>query len=65
MGYGDYLLEVRGYNSFGVLSSKNYKAIFSILPPYYKTWWFETLIFLLILVAVYSFFKFREIQYKN
>ncbi|MBP6398053.1 MAG: hypothetical protein KA340_09240 [Saprospiraceae bacterium] len=65
MGYGDYLLEVRGYNSFGVLSSKNYRAVFSILPPYYKTWWFQTLIFLLILVAVYSFFKFREIQYKK
>ena len=65
MGYGDYLLEVRGYNSFGVLSSKNYKAVFSILPPYYNTWWFQTLVFLLILVAVYSFFKFREIQYKK
>lgn len=65
MGYGDYVLEVRGYNSFGVMSTENCKIRFSILPPYYRTWWFQTLVFGLILLIVYSFFKFREIQYKK
>lgn len=65
MGYGDYELEVRGYNSFGVMSTKNYIAVFSILPPYYRTWWFQALVFFLILLTVYSFFRSRELQYKK
>lgn len=65
IGYGNYNLEVRSYNSFGNLSSKNYKVKFTIKPPYNKTWWFQGGVIGLISFLIFSFFKYRENQIKK
>ncbi|MFM2393021.1 MAG: hypothetical protein RLZZ546_1003, partial [Bacteroidota bacterium] len=65
IGHGKHFLEVRSYNSFGELSKENYIVHFEILPPFYRTLWFQTFILGLISFLIYAFFKYRENQTKK
>lgn len=38
---------------------------FTILPPFYKTWWFRAIIVTLITTLIYLFFKFRVFIYNR
>lgn len=35
---------------------------FVIKPPFWKTWWFNDIIFILIALGIYSYIKYRERQ---
>jgi ligand-binding sensor domain-containing protein/two-component sensor histidine kinase len=45
---GEYLFKVKGTNGDGVWNEKATSIRIIILPPYWKTWWFNVLLFLLI-----------------
>lgn len=40
---GDYMFRVRGANSDGVWDTRGARLSFTILPPYWATWWFRSL----------------------
>jgi ligand-binding sensor domain-containing protein/two-component sensor histidine kinase len=61
---GSYTFEVRslGWNgSWGVSSTVE----FSISPPFWQSWWFITILSLLLLSIIYSFIKWREKNIKT
>ena len=62
MGYGSYLLKVRSENCFGIMSPMEFSLQIIIEPPFWRTWWFNSLIIACISFIIYSFFKYRDIQ---
>ena len=44
MGYGSYLLKVRSENCFGIMSPMEFSLQIIIEPPFWRTWWFNSLI---------------------
>lgn len=62
-----YELEIQYRNEYGSWSNPYVLTRFSILPPFYSTWWFTALIVLVILTVSFLFFKsrIRVIQYRN
>lgn len=54
-----YELEIKYLNEYGSWSKPYILARFSILPPFYSTWWFTSLIILLILTISFLFFGYR------
>ena len=61
---GDYVLQIRKLNGFGI-NNYSYKTIrFSIVTPWYKTWWFTLLIILAVggLVLLYVNLRTRQLK---
>lgn len=56
---GDYVLKVRGLNDLGEWSSHQAELKITITPPYWKTWWFKSL---LVLFSIGSFAGFYFIR---
>lgn len=56
LDHGTYFFKVKGANHNGVWSDEKVLKIV-IVPPFWKTWWFKLLIF--ILLAAFAFFLFK------
>lgn len=56
---GNYELLIKANNGDGVWNKKPYVFKFEILPPFWKTWWFYSIIVLIILIGIYSYLKIR------
>ena len=56
---GNYKLQLRAFNEDGIQTEKETIFSFSIATPFYKTWWFVTLMILLGMALVYIVFTFR------
>lgn len=56
---GSYLFRVKAANKDGVWNETGASLAITILPPYWKTWWFRTLMTLLSLGSVYSAYRLR------
>ena len=59
---GIYTFQVKGSNNDEFWNEKETSIKVIILPPWYMTWWFRTLVGLLILLAGYGFYRFRLSQ---
>jgi len=57
---GTYTFQVLAMNSDGIWNEKPVSFTFTITPPFWKTWWFYTLVFILFLFVVYQIIKARE-----
>jgi ligand-binding sensor domain-containing protein/serine phosphatase RsbU (regulator of sigma subunit) len=57
--HGTYTFKVKAMNSEGYWS-KALEYKFTIRPPFWQTWWFRTLIGLLIISSIWYFIKSRE-----
>jgi ligand-binding sensor domain-containing protein len=58
--HGEYRFEVRARNRDGFWSPQRASVTFKVNPPYWRTWWFYTIMamaFLLALGFVYNYFK--------
>lgn len=55
---GKYIFKVKAANSEGIWSKETAIKI-TILPPFWETWWFYLLIFLLLSAILYSIYKYR------
>lgn len=55
---GNYIFRVKAINSEG-LWSKAISYSFTIRPPWWNTWWFYSLLSLVVIVAIYSIIKYR------
>jgi signal transduction histidine kinase/ligand-binding sensor domain-containing protein/CheY-like chemotaxis protein/HPt (histidine-containing phosphotransfer) domain-containing protein len=56
---GRYTFQVRAANKDGVWSDSAASLEITVLPPYWKTWWFRTLCALLVLGCGYGAFRIR------
>lgn len=57
--HGEYTFKVFGSNSDGIWSPAPAKLKILILPPYYATWWFRSLLVLVALLVGYTFYQLR------
>ncbi len=58
---GHYTLNVIATNVNGI-SSSPLKYDIDIKPPFWQTWWFYSIVILVIVLSIYSYIKFREKQ---
>lgn len=52
---GDYVFKVKACNNDGVWNTTPNEFKFTVLPPWYKTWWFYTLCVILVLGTFYLY----------
>jgi ligand-binding sensor domain-containing protein/serine phosphatase RsbU (regulator of sigma subunit) len=57
--HGTYTFKVKAMNSEGYWSAP-FEYKFTIRPPFWQTWWFRTLIGLIIISSIWYFIKSRE-----
>jgi len=56
---GTYIFKVKAMSSGGYWSNE-ISYVFTIRPPFWKTWWFRTLAVLAIVSSIYYFIRSRE-----
>ena len=56
---GHYVFRVKAANKDGVWNDDGATLAITILPPLWKTWWFRTLLALLLLGAMYGAYRLR------
>jgi signal transduction histidine kinase/CheY-like chemotaxis protein/ligand-binding sensor domain-containing protein len=56
---GTYTFTVRGSNNDGVWNNEGATVTVVITPPFWATWWFRTLVVVLVISGVYSFYSYR------
>ncbi len=61
---GDYTFKVRSKNVYGTIG-KTASYQFSILPPFYRTWWAYSIYAILLIGLVYSFTKYHLSRHKK
>jgi len=61
---GSYTFKVKSMNRAGLWSEKPAELQFTILPPWWQSWWFYTALAVGIAISVLSYIKFRERQLK-
>jgi signal transduction histidine kinase len=59
---GDYTFKVIAANSDGVWNTEGKSLRVSVLPPFYRTWWFLTLAALTLGAALGAIYKYRVTQ---
>lgn len=55
---GNYRFYLKARNAFGVWSDAVYSPMITILRPFYQSWWFYLLLFLVGCSVVYTLFRF-------
>jgi ligand-binding sensor domain-containing protein/signal transduction histidine kinase len=61
---GEYTFKLIAINPDGIKSEPLLYS-FTVLPPWYRTWWADTLYVLVFLAAIWSFIKWRIRKLKN
>jgi len=56
---GDYTFRVKASNSHGVWNNTGLELTIRIIPPWWKTWWAVILYFLVTIILVLSFVRYR------
>ena len=56
---GEYSFKVKATNHSGIWSPNIAEVIIFISPPFWATWWFRTLFFIVVFAAGYSFYRKR------
>jgi two-component sensor histidine kinase len=56
---GTYTFSVKGSNKDGVWNESGTSIQLIIIPPWYMTWWFRTLIVLAVSSVIYYFYRYR------
>ena len=62
---GNYTFMLKACNADGYCIEEPLEIQISIRPPFWKTWWFITLSVIIVVGAIYSFFKYREKKHKQ
>lgn len=64
ISHGTYHLQVQAFNEDGA-GSEIKQLTLLILPKWYQTWWFKTLLFITVLILGYSLYRVRINQLKK
>ena len=58
---GDFEFELKACNNSGVCTTSYEQFSFSVSPPFYRTWWFYTLLFVVIVLAIFFMDRYRSV----
>ncbi|TND08072.1 MAG: signal transduction histidine kinase LytS [Bacteroidetes bacterium] len=58
-----FIIQVKGSNQYWDDQEKRIR--FTILPPFWKTWWFITGLTVVIVLLIYLFFRYRILSYNR
>ena len=56
---GSYRFRVRAANGDGHWNSAGASLAFTVMPPYWQTWWFQLLVALAVAAALYGIYRYR------
>ncbi|MBK7370885.1 MAG: hypothetical protein IPJ09_05510 [Saprospiraceae bacterium] len=56
---GTYTFKALGSNKDGIWSEQSASVLLTIIPPWYMTWWFKSLIACLVCLSAYAFYRYR------
>lgn len=59
---GEFTFEVKTCMEKGICSSVPATMMFNILPPFYRAWWFYTLLFILVVLGIYLMDRYRVLS---
>jgi signal transduction histidine kinase/ligand-binding sensor domain-containing protein len=62
---GEYLFRVSARNSDGVACIDDGTMIVTVIPPFYRRWWFLVLLFLAVLAIIWILWNYRVRQLKK
>ena len=62
---GKYIFQVKSCNSYGEWSEKHTSFAFEIQTPFWRTWWFYSIIVLIISILLYLYIRLRERTLKH
>lgn len=62
---GNYTFKLKAANSSGIWNEKATGFSFHIATPFWKSWWFKTLIFAAVIAAGYLIYRYRLKQIKH
>jgi len=57
--HGEYIFHVKASNDDGIWNHQGTSIKITILPPFWKTLWFQSLVLLVILAAIYGLYRLR------
>ena len=63
--YGEYIFKVKAANSDGIWNEKGISLKITMLPLWWQTWWFKTLLGLWLLSIAYCLYRARIYQLKR
>ena len=63
--YGKYVFRVKAVNRDGVWSEQDASIIITVVPPFWRTWWFFTLIIMAVVGLAVAFFRWRVNQLRK
>jgi ligand-binding sensor domain-containing protein/signal transduction histidine kinase len=61
---GTYTLRIKGSNNDGIWNEEGTALRLTVIPPFWATWWFRSLIMLLLVVGAASGYRLRVAQIK-
>lgn len=61
---GDHILHLRAIDEFGAVSN-TFKLPIQITPPYWRTWWFYSVIVLVIILSIRRYFRWKINQERD
>ncbi len=56
---GNYIFRVKGSNNHGLWNEQGISISIIITPPWWATWWFRIIMFLMFIGIGYSFYRYR------
>lgn len=56
---GQYIFKVKASNNDGVWNEEGTSINVIILPAWWQTWWFRTVIFIVLITLIYAIYRFR------
>ncbi|RYY20463.1 MAG: histidine kinase, partial [Chitinophagaceae bacterium] len=62
---GDYVFRVRATNRPGVWYEHKSQLIITVIPPFYKTWWFYALTAIALAAVTYGIYRYRVNEILN
>jgi len=62
---GNYTFRVKASNNDGIWNEKGVSIKLTVLPPWWSTWWFRTIMILLAAFTIWGVFYLRMINYQR
>jgi methyl-accepting chemotaxis protein len=62
---GDYNLKVIASNNDGLWNEEGASFSIEVLPPWWATWWFRTIMVLVVMAAIYLFYRWRTYRMRQ
>jgi ligand-binding sensor domain-containing protein len=62
---GEYIFRVKASNNDGLWNEEGVAVKITIVPPFWKTWWFNTLLVVFLVGGVVSFFRYQRKKAKR